>query len=114
MKRISFALTPNQILDQTKTVTRRFKWEGLKPGGRLQPILKGMGLKKGEKQQLLGGPIEVVSVRREPIEAISSSDVEKEGFPDWGPSDFVDFLCSHYKCSRYDIVTRIEFKCIDR
>ena len=38
MRRMSFALTTDQILSQTKTVTRRFGWEKLKPGDVLQPV----------------------------------------------------------------------------
>jgi hypothetical protein len=109
MKRISFALTTDQVLAQTKTVTRRIGWNTLKVGDKLQPIYKGMGLKKGEKQQLLSGPIEVVSVRKEPIEAITQSDVIAEGFPEWTSQDFVDFLCKKHKVKPSQIVTRIEF-----
>lgn len=113
MRRISFALTTEQILNQSKTVTRRFGWDFLKPGDQLQPIEKGMGLKKGEKQRLLGCPIEVLRVRKERIDAILSDDCALEGFPNWGPSDFVDFICSHHKAKRSDIITRIEFKYLE-
>lgn len=110
MRRISFALTPDQILSQTKTVTRRFGWNNLKPGDVLQPIRKGMGLKRGQKQELLGCPIEIVSFRKERIDEIRSDDVAREGFPHWSPCDFVDFLCSHHRVPRSTIVNRIEFK----
>jgi hypothetical protein len=113
MRRISFALTTEQVLAQTKTVTRRFGWVTLKPGDILQPIRKGMGLKKGEKQELLGCPIEVVSCRTERIDAIRSDDVAREGFPDWSPCDFVDFLCSHHQVKRSAIVNRIEFRYVE-
>ncbi len=110
MKRISFALTTNQVLAKTKTVTRRMGWNTLKAGDRLQPIYKGMGLKRGEKPKFLNGPIEVVSVRKEPIEAITQSDVIAEGFPDWTPQDFIDFLCKKHSVKPSQIVTRIEFR----
>lgn len=113
MRRMSFALTTEQILSKSKTVTRRFGWDFLKPGDLVQPIRRGMGLKKGEKQELLGCPIEVVSVRKERVDAILLDDVEREGFPNWGPSDFVDFLCSHHGAKRSDIVNRIEFKYLE-
>jgi hypothetical protein len=77
MRRMSFALTTEQILNRSKTVTRRFGWDFLKPGDQVQPIRRGMGLKKGEKQELLGCPIEVVSIRKERIDAILSDDVER-------------------------------------
>jgi hypothetical protein len=57
MRRMSFSLTTDQVLAQTKTVTRRFGWDSLKPGDIIQPIRKGMGLKRGQKQELLGCPI---------------------------------------------------------
>ena len=50
---MSFMLTTNQIIDETKDVTRRNGWENLKPGDRLRAVEKAMGLKKGEKQRLL-------------------------------------------------------------
>lgn len=56
MRRMSFMLTKEQVLNQTKDVTRRNGWAFLKPGDLIQPVEKCMGLKKGEKQVLLGGP----------------------------------------------------------
>jgi hypothetical protein len=49
MRRISFALTTTQVQNRTKTVTRRLGWNNLKPGDRLQPIYKGMGVEKGRE-----------------------------------------------------------------
>ena len=113
MRRISFALTTTQVQMKTKTVTRRFGWDNLKPGDRLQPIVKGMGLKKGEKQQLLNGPIEIVSFRKEPLNAITPADVIAEGFPDWTPETFVHFLCKKHSVKPDAIVNRIEFKYLE-
>ena len=93
MRRISFALTTDQILNQSKFVTRRMGWWSLVPGDLLQPIYKGMGLKKGEKQQLLGCPIEVVEAYAESLDAITQLDVILEGFPTWTPEQFVEFFC---------------------
>ena len=110
MRRISFTLTISQVRGQTKTITRRLGWDSLNVGDRLQPIEKGMGLKKGESQVMLGGPIEVVSIRKEPIAAITQSDVIAEGFPLWTPAEFIEFICSKNKCNPDTIVNRIEFK----
>ena len=110
MRRISFTLTIEQVRSQTKWVTRRIGWANLKAGDRLQPIEKGMGLKKGESQTLLGCPIEIVSIRKEPIEAITPSDVVAEGFPDWTTAEFIEFICVKNKCKPDTIVNRIEFK----
>ena len=110
MRRISFTLTIDQVRCQAKTITRRIGWDNLKVGDRLQPIEKGMGLKKGETQTLLGSPIEIVSIRKEPISAITQSDVIAEGFPHWTTVEFIDFLCSKNKCKPSTIVNCIEFK----
>lgn len=110
MRRMSFALTTEQVINKTKTVTRRKGWQKLKPGDLLQPVVKCMGLKKGEKQQLIGGPIEVVSVSREPVIDIKQEDVIKEGFPDWNELDFIEMYCRANKCHSFDLCTRIEFR----
>ena len=110
MRRISFALTTPQILAQTKFVTRRMGWWSLVPGDLLQPIYKGMGLKKGEKQQLLGCPIEVVESYAESLDAITQLDVILEGFPTWTPEQFVEFFCKENRCQPTIQPNRIAFK----
>lgn len=108
-RNISFAMTTQQVKDQSKDVTRRFGWWFLKPGDRLCGVEKAMGLRKGEKINRLCN-IEVVSVRPEPLNAITQEDVTREGFPEWTPQDFVDFLVSHYGCEPDKICNRIEFR----
>jgi len=110
MRNMSFAMTTDAILEQRKTVTRRFGWRHLKPGELVQPVRKAMGLKKGEKVERLGSPIRIISTRREPLNAITADDVVKEGFPGWMPAQFVDMLCEHYGCEPQAICTRIEFE----
>lgn len=109
MRNISFALTTQQIKDRTKTVTRRKGWKFLKAGERLQGCVKCMGLKPGEKLQKLA-VIEVVDVRREPLNAITQEDVVAEGFSAMGPAAFVSMFCRHMGGSPDQEVTRIEFK----
>ena len=109
MRRMSFAMTKKQILDQTKTVTRRIGWKFLKNFQRIQPVEKCMGLKKGEKQKLLGQPIDIMSVRREPLHAITQEDVVKEGFPDKSVEWFIEMFCKANKCTPDTEITRIEF-----
>ncbi len=58
-------MTTQQILDGTKTVTRRLGWRHLKVGDQIRPVKKCMGLRPGEKIEVLRGPLRVVSVRRE-------------------------------------------------
>jgi hypothetical protein len=113
MRNISFALTKEQVQSRTKTVTRRQGWKTLKPGIQLQPVEKGMGLKKGEKVVWIGGPIEVVSVTCEPLNAITAEDVIAEGFPDFSREDFIEFYARHNRISPHDFVNRIEFKYVN-
>ncbi len=112
-RNMSFALTTSQILDQSKTVTRRFAWWDLKVGTVLNAVEKSMGLKKGEKIKRLA-KIRVVSVRIEPLNNISTDDCAREGFPDHTPETFVDMLQDHYnwKIRPNQLVNRIEFEYI--
>ncbi len=107
-RNMSFSMTTAQIKNRTKTVTRRFGWNFLKPGVDLWAVEKSMGLKKGEKINRLA-LIHVVSVRKEPIKNISQEDCIKEGFPEMSPADFVKMICTHYGCQDYDMINRIEF-----
>jgi len=107
-RNMSFAMTTNQIKKKTKTVTRRFGWNFLKPGTDIWAVEKAMGLKKGEKIKKLC-LLRVVSVRKEPLNKITKEDCVKEGFPNFEPAGFVDMLCKHYKCKPSDPVNRIEF-----
>jgi hypothetical protein len=100
-------------------VTRRTGWQWLNAGTLLQPVVKGQGLKKGEKVQKLGGPIRVVSVRREPLKSITPDDVYREGFVltrilgDYAGVDtrpFIRMFCEHNACSPDTEITRIEFE----
>lgn len=121
MRNMSFALTTDQIKAGTKTVTRRAGWLHLKPGDMLRPVKKCMGLKPGEKIDPLRDPLRVVSVRREPLKAMTDDldygfrECELEGFGEhpayrW-PSEFVAMFCSTHKgCTPETEVTRIEFE----
>jgi len=108
-RNMSFALTTEQIINETKTVTRRFGWWFLQPGQKIWAVEKSMGLKKGEKIKRLK-LIEVVSTRRERLRDITSEDVTLEGFPTWSTHHFVKMLMNHYDCHPDDEVNRIAFK----
>lgn len=112
MRNISFSLTTEQFRNQTKTVTRRTRLANLVAGQRLMGIVKGMGLKKGDKVQRLG-EIEVVSVRREALSLTTDDDARREGFPELTGEQFVEMFCRHQGGKRDQIVTRIEFKYVD-
>lgn len=108
-RNISFFMTQSQIKDRSKDVTRRFGWWFLKPGDVLNAVEKSQGLGKGGKINKFC-QIQVVSLRTEPLCAITPDDVRREGFPDWQPQQFIDMLVDHYKCDPKDICNRIEFK----
>lgn len=113
MRNISFSATTEQVLDMSKDVTRRMGWKFLKAGELLQPVRKAQGLKKGEKVQKLGGPIRVVSVRREPLSNVLYDglvEVMREGFPGTCPLDFIQMFSRMNNCGIRHIITRIEFE----
>jgi hypothetical protein len=109
---LSFAATTPQILARTKTVTRRLGWRFIVAGDVVQAIEKGQGLRKGERVRRLA-VLEVVSVRREPLRAITAEDVEREGFPGMSAEWFVDFFCRLNGCTPDTEVTRIAFRYLD-
>lgn len=109
-RNISFSLTKRQFVRGLKDITRRMGWADLEPGDKLWAVEKCMGLKRGEKIKRLG-LIEVISVRREPLNDITLDDVRREGFPGMRPWEFVVFFCeSHKGCRASTIVTRIEYR----
>ena len=109
---MSFFLTPLQMRDRTKTVTRRspHTWQHLEPGDRILAVRKCQGLRKGERQEPLG-VIEILSVRVEPLNAITDEDVEREGFPgrtaEWFVRRYLDW---NGKSDREMPVRRIAFR----
>jgi hypothetical protein len=109
MRNISFAITVEQFLDGTKDITRRLGWSTLEPGTVLMACRKCRGLKAGEIAAQRLGPIRILSVRAEPLEAITQDDVRREGYPELLPADFVSMFCRHMKCTPSTIVNRIEF-----
>ena len=120
VRSISFMLTTDQVRDRSKTVTRRTGWENLKPGTLLLAVVKGMGLKKGERMEPLA-VICVESVCREPLHFMTADlgygfdEIRREGFafhPIFGwPSMWVDMFCrAHKDCTPETVVTRIEFR----
>jgi hypothetical protein len=110
---MSVSLTEPQVRARTKTVTRRAGWLMLKPGDQLTLCRKVMGRKKGEPLDRITD-VEVVSVRREPLNAITAADVAAEGFPEWTAAEFVAFFCDSHRGIQPDSdVTRIEWRYLD-
>lgn len=118
MRNISFALTTEQIRNRTKTVTRRTGWKNLKPGTLLCAVVKGMGLKKGEKVERLC-TIRVIDVRRESLARMEQDiaygyrECAREGFPEGpycAPVHFIMWFARTHGIAVTDDVTRIEFE----
>lgn len=132
---MSVSHTEAAVVARTKTVTRRLGWLFLKPGDRLTLCRKVMGRKPGEPLVRLA-EVEVVSVRREPILAMTEDDVRRECVPlrdRWGDerfdetwipdggrfpedaqptvSSWVTWFCGEFGLRPYlDDVTRIEWR----
>ena len=112
MRNMSFAMTTEQAWKKIKKVTRRQAWWNLKPDTLIQQVVKGMGLKKGEKVERIH-VIRILSVEREPVAAITLEDVIKEGFPDWTPDQFIDFYCNAHRMDPEEECNRIEFEYVE-
>jgi hypothetical protein len=112
MRQISFSLTTPQFRAHTKTVTRRVGWLDAEAGDVLMGIEKGQGIPKGGHVVKLGR-IRLVSVRREPLRAITEEDCIKEGFPGWKPARFITMYCKANGGLDTQDCTRLEFEYLD-
>jgi hypothetical protein len=110
---MSVALSVPQVRDRSKTVTRRDGWLMLRPGDPLTLCEKVRGREKGEPLVRIAD-VEVVSVRREPLNAITPQDVAAEGFPGRTPEKFVRFFTgTRQGCEPGTVITRIEWRYAD-
>lgn len=109
MRNMSFAMTIPQVLDGSKTVTRRLGWRGVRRGDRLRGVERAMGLGRGETIRALR-EIEIVSVTEERLDAITPVECAREGLPDMTPAEFVAMFCAAQKCTPATTVRRIEFR----
>lgn len=110
---MAVSLTEDQVRARTKTVTRRAGWLMLKPGDQLTLCRKVMGRRRGEPLDRIAS-VEVLSVRREPLNAITPEDLKAEGFPDMTASEFISFFCStHHGIQPASDVTVIEWRYLD-
>lgn len=111
---MSFFMTSAQYRARTKTVTRRLGWRSIKIGVVHQAILKGQGLKRGERIEVLGEFIPLSS-RWEPLRRLldepdyGAAEMVLEGFPDIHPQQYVDMMCKHHQCTPDTEFNRIEF-----
>ncbi len=106
----SFRYTWPQMLDRSKTVTRRLGWRWAKPGTLVLPVYQAMGRRAGEPLVHLDWPIEVISSTWEPLQQITQADVVAEGFPDLEPAGFVVMFCNHMGGYPGDLVNRFHFR----
>lgn len=113
---MSVALTEDAVRSRQKTVTRRLGWwedkngrRILQPGDRLTLVRKSMGRKAGEPLVCIAN-VEVVSVTRERLDAITDDEVNREGFRPLTALWFVDFFCEEMRCKPDVEVTRIEWR----
>lgn len=110
---MSVAYTEQAVRDRTKTVTRRKGWRFLQPGQRLTLCRKVMGRKPGEPLVRIVD-VEVVSVRREPLDQVTADEVAREGFPEMSREEFMRrFFIDAQGMHPGDIVTRIEWTYIE-
>ena len=109
MRNKSFFLTQEQYRNRTKTVTRRQCKRTPEVGERFMGIVKGQGLKKGEKVQKMHAST-YTAVDWIFIWQISKEDVIKEGFPNWTPLQFINFYCKANRVQPGDVCCRQAFK----
>jgi hypothetical protein len=116
---MAFSHTTPQILDRSKTVTRRTGWRYVKPGDLIEAVEKARGLKKGERVPALG-VLRVVSVRVELLSRLvtdaryAEDELPREGFPCWSRDDFIAMFMRANRVKTPTInVTRIEFEYVD-
>jgi len=115
-KLMSVAATTASVRDRTKTVTRRMNWWEDKHGRRLLAAGDIVTLCEKVQGRKHGEPIvricdvEIVSLRREPLNSITRSDVIAEGFLDMTPVEFLDLFIDINGCQPDAMVTRIEWR----
>ena len=114
MRNMSFFYTTEQILNRTKTVTRRLGWKTIRIGEIVRAVKKCQGLKKGEKIE----PLAMIQITNRTYENLINiigrpDECRKEGFPDMATGDFVEMFCNHMKCDPYCEITRLEFEYVE-
>ena len=109
-RNMSFMMTKDQLLDGSKTVTRRMGWKFLKLGDQVMACEKCRGLDKDGKIKRYG-LIEIEQVWTEQLDEITRTEVLREGFPNMSVDEFIDyFIAGHKSCKRDSIITRIQFR----
>lgn len=69
-----------------------------------------MSRKRGEPLDSIAD-VEAVSMRREPLNAITTDDVTAEGFPQMTSAEFIAYFCAtHRDCSPATVIARIAWR----
>lgn len=112
---MSFMHTKAQVLDGSKTVTRRLGWWFLRGGEELRAVEKARGLRAQEIRALR--VIRVLEVRRERLDRMlrepryGRAECRLEGYPELTPAQFVQMFCDTHKgCTPATEVNRIHFR----
>lgn len=109
---MSVAFTEGPVRRRIKTVTRRRGWLFAKPGDRVTLCRKVMGRKSGEPLVRIVD-VELVAIRREPLDHITDDDVAREGFPGMSREEFMHRFFATQGIGPDDWVTRIEWVYVD-
>ncbi|MCU0297291.1 MAG: hypothetical protein MUF33_02085 [Candidatus Nanopelagicales bacterium] len=105
---LSVAHTIEQVENRTKTVTRRKTLHTyLEPGDIVTLVDRSPRTKQDWKRLV---DVEIVSKRRERLDAITDDDVAREGFAPMTAAQFVAWYCQAFKCEPDTMVTRIEWR----
>lgn len=113
MRLMSFAATIPQILDGSKTVTRRLGWLDVVPGERFLAVERSRGVRREDRREL--GVKEVVHASRVPLWPITRDEVAREGFPGMEPHEFTRLFrrLNGLPVGWNEDVTRIEFRPVE-
>ena len=118
---MSVSHTEQAVVERRKTVTRRLGWRMLKPGDTLTLCRKVQGRRRkdGTVEPLVRlAEVEVVSIRREALIAMTDDDVPREGVPveQWGAYPgrgkwaWVEWFCDTMSVLPETEITRIEWR----
>lgn len=120
---IAFNWTSAQILDGTKTVTRRVSpwlfeqlrrpvWNASTDGNRLGDWPRVIAVRGREASPF--ARLDVFSVRRERLDLLTLDDVDREGFPGRSREWFLGLYCREFRCYPSSVVSVIEFRLAER
>ncbi len=111
MLQMSFYYTTTAVKQRTKIHTLRDGWKKLKPGRQFEACVKVRGIPSAEVEVL--ATCELESTARRPLNSITQQEVIWEGFPDWTPTQFVQWFCQKMKLQPTYVLTFLKYKYLD-